>query len=528
MNVIVIDDLIHVVKGIVAGVNWNKLNIDQVFEAFNIIEAKKLFEEHDIEVLVSDIEMPMGNGLELLEWVREFYPKTECIFLTSHEEFEYAKAAIKLGSFDYLIQPIKYEELEKVIEKAVLKIKSDEKLKTLSTYGVFWQENQKNILEKFWFDLLSGLYNNNITKIKKVADAYNINGCDSKRYQLVLISILRREVLLSNWDDELLKYALTNILGEILEKDIDLLQIVKIDSGHLVWVLSENENIDELRLNQLLNIFIHASFRDIKCSLSCYVSEYHLITELPNTTKRLITLANDNVACYKKVFHENSFHRKENPNLEIPNLLRWETCLNQGQNDLVYEEVDMYLNQLLHEERLDSGVLFEFHQKFIKMFYRVVELKQFDTHQLLRVQEASGLYIKSLNSIYDMLEFIKFILSFKFDEEHVSVYYETSIDQIKEYIRENLEKDLTRNELAERVFLNQEYLSKLFKKQTGVSLSTYIINERINVAKGLLVKTDMSVSLIASKIGYSNFSHFSQIFKKSTGLTPVEYRQSKR
>lgn len=527
MNVLIIDDLIHVVKGIVSGVNWDKLKVDFVYEASNIILAKKIFEENTIHVMVCDIEMPMGNGLELLEWVRIHAPKTECIFLTSHGEFEYAKAALKLGSFDYLLQPIKYEELEKVIAKAIEKVMADEKIKAFYNYGIFWQDNQESIIEKFWFDLLSGFYKDDIKKIKRVAKGFNINTCDREKYQLVLINILRREVLLSDWDDELLKYALTNILSEIIE-EIGLLQIVQMDSGHLVLVLTEHEKIEELRLIQMLDIFILASFRDIKCSLSCYISEYRLVTELPGTMILLFNMANDNVACYRKVFQAKTYRINDGHDLDIPNLKRWETFLTQGQNDLVYEEVEIFLNQLLEKEQLDSDRLFEFHQKFIQVFYHVVESKQFDTHHLFREKAISELYIKSLNSIYDMLAFIRFILNFQFDSDHVDVYYETSVDNIKEYICENLEKDLSRNELAERVFLNPEYLSKLFKKKTGVSLSTYITNEKINVSKGLLIKSDMSVSIIASKVGYSNFSHFSQVFKKQTGLTPVEFRQRER
>lgn len=525
MNVLVIDDLIHVVKGIVAGVNWCEINVTNVFEAHNSIEAKRVIKENSVEIMVCDIEMPMGNGLELLEWVRQHYPKMKCIFLTSHSEFDYAQKAIKLGSFDYLLQPIKYNELEKVISKAIDQVNMEWQT---HSYSHLWEENQETIHEKFWHDLLNGVYKDDLQKINNVAKNYNISTSSKTKYQLILINIMRREVLLSDWDDHLIKYTLTNILAELMEIEVETLHMIQLDSGRLAIVYEEQEAFEQFQLKTLLDVFIQISFRDIKYSLSCYISDLQVLSMLPEISKKLNEMAKDNVACYRKVFSLYGYHKKHDSELEIVELKRWETLLYQGQNEQILEEVSDFLYKLLDEGTLDSRTLFEFHQGFMKIFYLVYESKQLDSHHVFRKKEISDLYIKSLNSIFDMLAFIKYILSFKFDEENVETYYETSIDTLKGYIRENLEKNLTRNELAERVFLNADYLSRLFKKQTGISLSTFITNERVNMSKDFLIKTDMSISIIASKVGYSNFSHFSQVFKKITGSTPVEFRQAYR
>lgn len=96
------------------------------------------------------------------------------------------------------------------------------------------------------------------------------------------------------------------------------------------------------------------------------------------------------------------------------------------------------------------------------------------------------------------------------------------------YIRRNIDKDLSRAEIADAIYLNPEYLSRLFKKETGASLNDYIVTEKMRAAQSLLSDTNIPVSLIATKVGYSNFSYFSQVFKKYTGMSPVEYRAAKR
>lgn len=527
MNVIVIDDLIHVVKGIVSGVDWDMLGVAQVFEAHNSVEARKIFEHNRIDIMVCDIEMPMGNGLQLLEWVRENSPRTECIFLTSHGEFEYAKAALKLGSFDYLLQPIKYEELETVIARAIEKVKKDTMADSYYEYGVYWKENQGNIREKFWRDVLSGVYKDDLKKIKAAAHGIGLDGED-RAYVVSLFTILRRDIVMKEWDDELLKYALSNILTEIMAVEFGDLTIVQMDSNHIVFVVDEDTGVGIEKLNEKCQYFIQAAMRDLKCSLACYIGESSEMTGLPDLMQRLYKVDRNNVASHSRVFLLGDGRDELSLDLEIKDLKRWETLLVQGNSEKVSEEVTLFLEQLMAGNSLNAAALFKFHHEFIQMYNRVVEARQIDTQRLYKEKSISELYMKSMSSVQDMLVFVKFLLSLRYDEEHFETYYQTSIDTIKTYIDENLEKELSRNELADRVYLNPDYLSRLFKKETGISLIEYITNQRISVSKELLVKTDMSVSIIASKVGYSNFSHFSQVFKKVTGLTPNEFRQKNR
>ena len=100
------------------------------------------------------------------------------------------------------------------------------------------------------------------------------------------------------------------------------------------------------------------------------------------------------------------------------------------------------------------------------------------------------------------------------------------VRKIQQYIQKNLEKDLNRTLLASHVYLHPDYLSHIFKFQTGMSLSDYIIQVRINAAKNLLIKTGMSISEISMRCGYENTAYFTKLFKQVVHMTPKEYRKS--
>lgn len=105
---------------------------------------------------------------------------------------------------------------------------------------------------------------------------------------------------------------------------------------------------------------------------------------------------------------------------------------------------------------------------------------------------------------------------------------EPPIERAKAYIRRHLHQNITRSELANYVWLNEDYLSRLFKKETGKKLSDYILDERIGQAKSLLARTDLSISVIALKCGFNDSTYFSYVFKKQTSMTPVDFRRIKK
>jgi len=118
-EVLLVDDEYLAVCGIQKGVNWEKCQVSKVHTAFNAVEARRIIEKNPIDVLVCDIEMPGDSGIHLYEWIRENDPDVVCIFLSCHAEFDYARDAVELGAFRYLLKPMPYPDLERTIQEAL-------------------------------------------------------------------------------------------------------------------------------------------------------------------------------------------------------------------------------------------------------------------------------------------------------------------------------------------------------------------------------------------------------------------------
>lgn len=118
-SLLIVDDETLTLDLLSSAIKWDELGIDQVFTAKNLKSAQKKFEEHPIDIMICDIEMPGGSGLDLLQWVRECNLDTENIFLTSHADFKYAQAAIQLGCLNYLLKPVFFDELYEEVRRAL-------------------------------------------------------------------------------------------------------------------------------------------------------------------------------------------------------------------------------------------------------------------------------------------------------------------------------------------------------------------------------------------------------------------------
>lgn len=126
MNILIVDDEYYIVQGIISDVNWNKIGIDSIDTAFSMKQAQKVFEEKRIDILLTDIEMPNGSGLDLIAWAKDQNYHPVSLILTGHQSFDYAQKAIKIHCFGYILKPITPSTLEQELLSAVNAVHIDD------------------------------------------------------------------------------------------------------------------------------------------------------------------------------------------------------------------------------------------------------------------------------------------------------------------------------------------------------------------------------------------------------------------
>lgn len=142
MNLLIVNDEELTADTMKSDMEWAAYCIDSVYTAYDAEQAKKIIETEDVDIMLCDIEMPGDNGIELLRWVRKEQKDIECIFLTCHPSFEYAKEAIALDCQDYILIPAKYEDIGKGIKKVVERIQRSRQDKQYVEYGRRMVEDQ--------------------------------------------------------------------------------------------------------------------------------------------------------------------------------------------------------------------------------------------------------------------------------------------------------------------------------------------------------------------------------------------------
>lgn len=126
-QVLLTDDEEPALVGLENGIDWDGLRVEKVFKCHSKDSAIRMLEKNPIDIVVTDIEMPGGSGLELIRWVRENRPDIFCIFYTGHAEFTYAQEALRLGAADYLLKPIPYPQMEEILRSIEHRIELREK-----------------------------------------------------------------------------------------------------------------------------------------------------------------------------------------------------------------------------------------------------------------------------------------------------------------------------------------------------------------------------------------------------------------
>ncbi|MDG0809855.1 response regulator [Cohnella rhizosphaerae] len=233
-HVLIVDDEIHAVRGLQAGVMWERLGIGFVHTAHSMKQAQEVFREQPVHLMVCDIEMPQGSGLELVAWVKERYPETETIFLTCHSDFSFAKQAIQMNSFDYMLKPVDYAELETVIGKALGKVEKEKELRSFEEthhrYRKLWESHRPVVAERFWQDLVHRKIPANPQAVQAHLRAAGLSFDEDALFRPMYIRVQRWHKELSERDRRIMEYALRNVLEEVM-KEVPGTAVVPVAEG---------------------------------------------------------------------------------------------------------------------------------------------------------------------------------------------------------------------------------------------------------------------------------------------------------
>ena len=275
-----------------------------------------------------------------------------------------------------------------------------------------------------------------------------------------------------------------------------------------------------------LHTFVEAASQYLHFKIACYCAHSANFLLLPDKIQQLLEQRSENAANYSGIFYQKS-SISQVP-YTPPDFVHWNVMLSSGYYDAVRADMHDYLLRQKESGHVNQKMLSLFLQDFLQIFYQILNHHHIGAHGVFEKEYDIHALNNSCYSIEEMHKLLDFSVDYLKSLQISAEPGVSQIDQVINFIQKNIHQNVTRTEIAHQVYMNPEYLSRLFKKVKGISLSDYIVQEKLKIAISLLEGTNLPVSVIATNIGYTNFSYFTQVFKKVYGISPSEYRQKKK
>ncbi|MGO4540886.1 response regulator [Paenibacillus sp. 2TAB19] len=527
-NLLIVDDEDIAIRGIVQGIDWSDLPIAKIETAYDAEEAKELLNEQRIDILLSDIDMPNENGIELLRWVNEHCPDTVTLFLTGHADFKYAQQAVQLDCFDYLLKPIDHNQLKKCVAAAIEKVREQQQIHEVhsmyQSYYEQWNKQRPVLVERFWQDLFHYRLSAAANQLEPVMDTYGIPLKAASSVRTVLVSIEQWREEWSARDEEIMTYGVKNAAGELVLAEQPG-HVVQEANGILYVIFYEPDKETGKDIALRCNHFIQQCQSLLHCKLSCYIGESATVQEVRTKVQRLLELEKNNVSDVGTVILEKEYSKPTGGGTPLQfHFSDWALLLEMGKRTELSLRIDECFDQM-QERSADYTFIASFYFGFMNMVFGWLHKKSLLASDVFPSGEweEGEQALKSLNRLRAWTQQIC-VLTADYSQQSGKDVSQV-VEKVQRHMESHLHEEFSREQAAESVFLNPAYLSRLFRRETGRSLTDYLVELRINKARTELEKTNIRISDIAATVGYSNFSHFSKLFKKETGLTPQEYRK---
>lgn len=531
-DVMLIDDDKYILDRLKKIINWDDCGVRLVCEAQDSDTARELFMLHRPNIVVTDIQIPIISGLDLAKELLETSPNVRFIVITGYTDFKYVQMSVKLGAVDLISKPISPNEINDSIKKAVdyfNKLKFDHI--SSQNINLLLDKNLALFQQNFLSYLLHQKRDYTVKQITEKLDSLKLDIC-GPNYIVALLSPIINDLSLSPTEADYILVAAKNTLNQELT-----------NAGYKVYSYYDT--------GYQLNCIISWDFEDGEKQLEETISNVHLNMKFYwniNMYSGFSSATTDLTNLYQLHYEAHTAYNYQGilgigPVVNYKNIVRFDKPIVLNKGKLIKTAI-MHLrnnrltemNQLLQDEIsaiLDSNnncvessrkFLFEFFTSVINDCLSIgIDLNAISKYTYIYSQIfLAENMVTLLQYTFDFAEKISALLIDKRSKSKNML-----ITMAKDYIKDNLKNNSLNLEIvSDHVGLSSIYFCKLFHKEEGISFNNYLNQARICKAKKLLTETNLKVFEVAYETGYNNHKYFNYVFKRVTGLTPLEYRNT--
>ena len=466
--------------------------------SFNGKDALELIREHRPHVVLTDINMPIMDGLEMITQAKLISPSTRFIILSGYNDFEYARRALRLGVSDYILKPIRQEALYDLLEEVATKI-ADGETKSESEYI----RAELGLLDHI--DASEKVLSNTLMHIFVIYAGTTVK----KSYEELGIPSY-------NWNEKD-KDKLKEISGGVCDR------IYTFNGKYpneliiaTVWDTPAEANVD-----QLSNLIFDWAKNDktfINLTMTQAIKNGENIkdeaAQAVNSVFEKMIFAQNKIHKYRS---RDSYNKDEIPK-EIKEAIKELTFMRT--EDQLSQKVKGITEYWQDRDYTQVEIITEIDYLFAAIKQRtIIKNGSFD-YKVLKSQLLLALST-NYHELYDNI--LKQVKAMLISDKEINSAREL-VDHMEEYLERNFASDITYKVLEDRFGYNKKYISNVFKEEKGITPNRYVTNVRINMAKTLMMQNpDTLIKDIAQAIGYRDQLYFSRVFKEVTGKSPSSF-----
>lgn len=522
-KVLIVDDDRIIRRNLMTTIAWKEHGYFVVSDASNGEAGIEMVKKHKPHIVISDIKMPFMDGLEMSKEIREIFPKTKIILLTGYEDFQYAKEAIKLKAFDYLLKPVDGKILLEQVKQATKEIELEKEAE------IKLSEVMTLLREDFMKKLLDNNHSWNCLKLNEEMEFMNLhlNGPSYVVFIVKLeIDMSKQQPIINNLKREIISFLheeiLSNGLGYAIDYKEDEIVIVyschnKLVHDDFVKIANHMQDMMQRKFQQTISISIGEKSNKLMDVASSYEDAKNLM-ELRYFKGKGKVLSRLNASDLNWLKEIDLDHLAE----ELAQTFKLGIS---SELDLFFEKLNkMFAENYAHFSDVHQIVL-----KFILVFLQESEKlgKEWDRHQkheLIRLYQ-DIIKLQTVNEIIEKVRGIgiKLIEDIRMQNENQKG---SIVQQAIRFIEKNYHQEkLTLEKIAKEVHVSPAYLCNLFKVETGINFGEFLLEIRMEKAMELLRVKRLKTYEVAEKVGYSNPQYFSICFKRYTNYSPAEYKK---